>query len=277
MTITRIILLLGLVSLFLSSCGLPVTPVVTPTVRPTVSLTLASTATAVPSATTPVTATTIVTATATPSATTTASPTPTLTIIPSSTPTPTPIPTYTKLRGEVTIEQAVCHYGPGRPYLYKYGIYKGSNLEIIARVQPGEFVEIQAIGGNNPCWVDPKYMKIKGDLASLQPINPEDVKLPQSPYYAPPTGVSARRDGSQVTVFWNPLPLRPGDDSGEVPYVIEAFVCRSGQIVFDPVGAYQTAMRVLDEPGCSTPSYGWFTAAEKHGYTRRVKIPWPQP
>jgi hypothetical protein len=175
----------------------------------------------------------------------------------------------------VIVDQAVCHYGPGAPYLYKYGVYKGSNLEIIARVEPGDYVEVQAIGGNNPCWVNPKYLKIKGDLRTVRPIRPEDVKLPMSPYYNPPTRYSARRDGSTVTVFWSQLVLRAGDDSEQMPYVIEAWVCRNGQIVFTPVGTYQLALKFEDEPGCSEPSHARLIAAEKHGYTRPVEIPWP--
>ncbi|MBE0697527.1 MAG: hypothetical protein IH586_11455 [Anaerolineaceae bacterium] len=202
-------------------------------------------------------------------------PTATSTPVPTQTPTATPIPTYIKLRGEVIIEQAICHYGPGAPYLYKYGVYKGSNLEIIRRLEGGNYLEIQAIGGNNPCWVRMDYFKIKGDLASVQPVHIDDVRLPISPYYASPGGVSARRDGNVVTVFWNPLVLRAGDDSEQTPYIVEAWVCQAGQMVFVPTGTFQVAVKVTDEPGCTSPSHAWFIAAEKHGYTRRVGVPWP--
>ena len=202
-------------------------------------------------------------------------PSPTLTPSVTPSPSPTPVPTYIKLRGQVNVAQVVCHYGPGKPYLYKYGLIGGSNLEIIARVEPGEYLEVQAIGGNNPCWVNPKWMDVTGDLKDLQPIHPLDVKLPQSPYYGPLSGVSAERDGNNVTITWHPLILRAGDDSEQVPYVIEAFVCRAGQIAFDPVGAYIPRAVIQDEPGCRQSSYARITAAEKHGYTRFVEIPWP--
>ncbi len=210
------------------------------------------------------------TQTAAPTFTTTASPTATVSV------TPSPLPTYGKLRAEVTIAQAVCHYGPGAPYLYKYGVYQGSNIEIIARDERGVYVEIQAIGGNNPCWVKAEYLKIKGDLETVRPIPAEEVRLPMSPYYGPLTGVSARRDGDEVTVFWHPLGLRAGDDSEQVPYLVEAWVCKAGQLVFTPLGSYQTALKITDEPGCAAPSYGRVYGVEKHGYTRWVKIPWPQ-
>jgi hypothetical protein len=185
------------------------------------------------------------------------------------------VPTYVKLRGEVIIDQAVCHYGPGAPYLYKYGVYKGSNLELIARDERGIYIEIQAIGGNNPCWVKGEYLKIKGNLMDLQPIPAQDVHLPISPYYAPPKVVSARRDGAVVTVFWQKFVLRPGDDSEQVPYLIEAWVCQGGQIVFTPLGAWETALKIPDEPGCSVPSHARFYAVEKHGYAGPLEIPWP--
>jgi hypothetical protein len=191
------------------------------------------------------------------------------------TPTITIIPTYIKLRGEVIIDQAVCHYGPGAPYLYKYGVYKGSHLEIIRRVELSNYVEVQAIGGNNPCWVREDYLDIEGNLASVEPVAAEDVKLPPSPYYGPLTGVSASRDGNTVSVFWNPLVLKAGDSSEQTPYIVEAWVCQGGQFVFKPVGTYQTAVKIIDEPGCAQTSHADVVAAEKHGYTKRVEVSWP--
>lgn len=248
---------------FLATCGVSSSsptptrslPTHTPSFTPPPTLAFTPTATLVPS----------------PTATVTAS----ATSLPTQTPTATPVPTYGKLRAEVIIDQAVCHYGPGAPYLYKYGVYKGSNLEIIRRLEGGNYVEIQAIGGNNPCWVRMDYFKIRGDLANVQPVHMDDIRLPISPYYASPGGVSARRDGDIVTVFWNALVLRAGDDSEQTPYIVEAWVCQGGQMVFVPAGAYQAAVKITDEPGCASPSHAWFVAAEKHGYTRRVAVPWP--
>ncbi len=245
----------------------------------------ANTPTSIPGSTTvaastlPPTLTATSTETTAPSDTPTPGPTQTETITPTPSPTETltatPVPTYVTLRGKVIIDQAVCHYGPGAPYLYKYGVYKDSNLEIIRRVELGNYIEIQAIGGNNPCWMRADYLEVKGDLMNVQPVSAEDVQLPWSPYYPPLTGVSARRDGNEVTVFWNPLALRPGDDSEQSPYVVEAWVCQDGQFVFTPVGTYQTAVKIVDEPGCTETSHGRVTAAEKHGYTWRVEVSWP--
>jgi len=211
------------------------------------------------------------------------SPSPTLTSAPPPTLTSTPIatatlvPNYVKLRGMVVIERAVCHYGPGAPYLYKYGVVKGSNLEIIRRVIGHNYIEVQAIGGENPCWVRADYMQIRGEgsLENLEPVHGFDVRLPISPYYAPPSGIETRRDGMDVTVTWHLLILRAGDDSEQTPYIVEAWVCRGGQMVFDPVRAWQPSVVIVDEPGCNEPSRARLIAAEKHGYTRPVEIHWP--
>ncbi|HVN53129.1 MAG TPA: hypothetical protein VMT46_02270 [Anaerolineaceae bacterium] len=204
-------------------------------------------------------------------------PTLTETTPPSQTPTLTLAPTYVKLRGEVIVVQANCRYGPGEPYLYKYGLLGGSNLEIIGRNETGTWIEIQAIGGRNPCWVKADLMKIKGDVMTVQPIPPETVRLPSSPYYGPLTGVSARRNGNIVTVSWGPLKLRAGDDSEQYPYLVEAWVCRDGQIGFTPVGSYETRVDIEDDPGCSMPSHGRVYGVEKHGYTKWIEPAWPQP
>lgn len=205
-------------------------------------------------------------------------PVPTATVTPADTATPTitSTPIYSKLRGKVIINQAVCHYGPGAPYLYKYGVYKDSNLEILSRDPQGIYVEIQAIGGNNPCWVKAEYFEIKGELSSLKPVIPEDVKLPRSPYYAPPIGIKANRSGDEVTITWQPLSLKAGDDSEQTPYIVEAWVCRNEELIFLPIGSYQAAVKVNDQPGCDQPSRGRLLAAEKHGYTLPVEIPWPE-
>ncbi len=199
--------------------------------------------------------------------------TPTLTQSPTETPTATPIPTYITLRGEV-LALSNCRYGPGAPYLYKYALIEGSNLEIIGRNDLGTWILVRAIGGKNPCWVKASLMKIKGDVMNVAPTY---IPLPQSPYYGPVTGASAVRKGNKVIISWNAVHLRAGDDSEQYPYLIEAWVCINGQQVFTPVGSYSTIATILDEPGCSNPSHGRLYAVEKHGYTRWVAIPWPAP
>ena len=220
-----------------------------------------------PSATLMILLTTTSTTTPSPISTTTLAPSPT------ETPTATPVPIYIFLRGEVLV-RSNCRYGPGAPYLYKYGLVAGSNLEIIGRNDLGTWILVRAIGGNNPCWVKASLMKIKGDVMKVAPTT---IPLPPSPYYSPPKRVSARRDGEEVTVFWSPVQLRAGDDSEQYPYLIEAWVCTEGQLIFTPLGTYAFALKIHDEAGCSEASHGRLYAVEKHGYTRPVEIPWPAP
>ena len=207
--------------------------------------------------------------TSTPTPTSTQPPAPSST--PTDSPTPTLTPTYAILRGEVR-EQANCRYGPGYPYLYKYGVYAGYVMEVIGRNEAGTWLLIQAIGGSNPCWLKATLMDVRGEVMSVAPAY---IPLPASPYYAPPTGVSAVRNGDEVTISWNPLYLRAGDDSEWFPYLVEVWTCQAGRLVFTPVGSYETFVTVRDEAGCSEPSYARLYGVEKHGYTRWVEIPWP--
>lgn len=215
------------------------------------------------------------TLTQTPPPTSTMTPTETSTSTATLTATVTPQPTVANLRVKVIPDQVVCHYGPGKPYLYKYALIGGSNLEAIARIEYGDFLEVRAIGGTNPCWVNPEWLEINGDALLLNPIPADGVNLPLSPYYASLTGVGAVRDGNTVTVTWNPLTLRAGDDSEQVPYLVEAWICQAGEYKFAPMGAYETSIMINDEPGCSLPSHARVLAAEKHGYTRPVELVWP--
>ncbi len=160
-------------------------------------------------------------------------------------------------------------------YLFKYSVFQETVLEIIGRMERSSWILVQAVGGNNPCWVNGDYIEIRGEINAVAPVDPHKV-LAWSPYYEALTGVSAKRDGDVVTVFWNQLILRDGDSSEQVPYVVEAWVCQEGEFVFAPVGAYALAAEVIDEPGCDQPSYVRVMGAEKHGYTQWRVVPWPQ-
>ena len=183
----------------------------------------------------------------------------------------TATPTYAILRGEVLV-RSNCRYGPGAPYLYKYGLVPGSNLDVIGRNDAGTWILVQAIGGNNPCWVKASLMDVKGDVMSVAPTY---IPLPRSPYYAPLWGVSAVRNGDMVTVSWHAVQLRAGDETASPPYLVEAWVCRNGEIVFVPLGVYENIIEIEDQGGCSEASHARVFLVEKHGYTRSVDIPWP--
>jgi hypothetical protein len=258
--LASLILLLGAAACTPPNTAEPILAIGTPTSSPVPSHS--------PSPQTTATLTASPTATRTPTRTTTPAPTHTA----SDTPTITITPTYAILRGEV-LQQANCRYGPGYPYLYKYGLYPGYVMELFGRNDLGTWLLVRAIGGSNPCWVNAELMAVRGDILSLAPTY---IPLPLSPYYAPPTGVSAVRHGDEVLISWDPLYLRAGDDSEWFPYLIEAWLCLEGRLVFTPVGSYTTFTSVQDLAGCTEPSHGRLYGVEKHGYTLWIEIPWPQ-
>ena len=180
------------------------------------------------------------------------------------------------LRGTVNQKHVSCFYGPSKTYLYKYGLLKGNRLDIIGYIADTGYIEVQAIGGSNPCWMNLEWMDVQGDINLVQPVDPLEVKLPQSPYYGALTWVKATRSGNDVTITWEELGMSPGDDSEQEPYLVEAWVCRDGKLTFVPIGAYYTEATIVDEPGCSEPSFGRVYGVEKHGYTKPREIPWPQ-
>jgi hypothetical protein len=226
----------------------------------------------------PFTATALPRPIGTATATLTPAPTNTITPSPTNTPTPTvtPEPTYVVLRGTVNQKHVSCFYGPSKTYLYKYGLLKGNRLDIIGYMADTGYIEVQAIGGKNPCWMNMEWMDVQGDINLVQPIDPLEVKLPQSPYYGALIWVKATRSGDDVTVAWEELGMSPGDDSEQEPYLVEAWVCRDGKLTFVPIGAYYTETTIEDEPGCSELSFGRVYGVEKHGYTKPREIPWPQ-
>jgi hypothetical protein len=266
-------------AILMASCSQSPTPIMPITIKPTnlAVITDFPTATHQNIITPPVASTPLPTImhTSTPDPSPSSSPGATYTASPTSTsvPTiaPTLTPTYAILRGTV-LEQANCRYGPGAAYLYKYGLYPGNNIEIIGRNENGSWIVIQAIGGTNPCWVKASLLDIHGEVMTTAPTS---LPLPQSPYYGPLKGVYATRDGDNVTISWNPLILRAGDDSLQYPYLVEAWLCQDGQLTFNAIGSWEASVTVQDEPGCTEPSYARVYGVEKHGYTKWVIIPWP--
>ena len=195
---------------------------------------------------------------------------------PSVTPSSTiaPEPTWLVLRGKVN-EHVSCFYGPSKAYLYKYGLLEGNRLDIIGYMADTGYIEVQAIGGHNPCWMNLKFMDVQGDIQTVKPVNPSTIKLPLSPYYSGLTWAKAVRNGVEVKITWDSLELRPSDDSEQERYLLEAWLCRAGKLIFIPLGLYDTEATVMDEPGCSEPSFGRVYGVEKHGYTKALEIEWP--
>ncbi|NLF49995.1 MAG: hypothetical protein GX577_02555 [Leptolinea sp.] len=265
--VMRVILFIVIIN-FAVACD-PVISDPVPTMTETIAE-MRETATPKPSLTITNTPSPIPTATNTQTKTATASPTTTATF------TITPKPTYIVLRGTVNQERVNCYYGPSEAYLYKYGLLKESRLDVIGFMPDTGYIQVQAIGGDNPCWMKLELMDVRGEISNVMPVDPMDIKLPWSPYYPGLSFAKAERTGPEVTVSWSPLVLKPGDSSDQEAYLLEAWVCRDGQRTFVPLGVNENTVKVMDEPGCQEPSFGRVYGVEKHGYTKYLMFDWPQ-
>ena len=133
-------------------------------------------------------------------------------------------------------------------------------------------------GDNKSCWVKSSFMELQGALQSLEVVYPDKYIIPHSNQgYRYPWNVVAVRKGNEVTISWESEAMRPGDEESatSVQYVVETWVCRDGQFYFSPIGAYSPQVTVIDEPGCSQASHGRVYFSEKHGYSGPTDIKWP--
>lgn len=230
----------------------------------------AITATLIPSYTPTRTSTSTATNTRTPTPSPTATLTPTQSPTPteSLTPTITPTPTYT-FPTITVLMQANCRYGPGKAYLYAWGMYTGDTGTVWGRNSSGTWLWIQPDNISYQCWIAASVVEIHGDIFTLR-VAP--VRLPHSTLYGPPQGITAVRDGSSVTISWQSAGMTEDDNRG---YMIEANVCQDGNLVWMAVATMDTFYTFTDETNCSQASNALLYTVEKHGYTDPVPIPWP--
>lgn len=189
-------------------------------------------------------------------------------------PTLTAIPFVESLDATVTADLLSCRYGPGSEYLYLYGLKKGANIQLIGRTDGNSWV---MVAGKSLCWINTKYVEVKGDPQTLKVIYPDGYKLPVSPYYSATTVLSTTRDANNVTVKWTDISLRAGDeeDADMFIYIIEVWRCEGGKIIFDPLASNYPEVTFVDEAGCDVPSHGRVFFQEKHGFAGPAEIPWP--
>lgn len=228
-----------------------------------------------------------------PSVTSTATETQTLTPIPdTSTPTLTatltltPTPTYLILTGVVASavsERIACRFGPGDDYLHRFSLLNGYKMEIRGRVEVrsgrelGAWLWGLAEGFPDPCWVNAKYIKLDGDVASLETVYPGKVELPLTTTWPELQNVFVARTGDRVSIIWDEYLLPLGEREGEQSprYLAELWLCQAGKLAFTPIGTLDPGLVVRDEAGCDEPSHGRLYLAEKHGYVGPVDIQWP--
>lgn len=232
----------------------------TPTATATATLTLTPTPTYTSTPTSPPTLT----------ATPTITLTPTVTLTPTITRTPTVTPSPTFDFPDVTVlEQANCRYGPGTAYLYAQGLYAGDTSIVHGRNSGGTWLWILPSTATWHCWVSASVVEIQGDIRTVRVQTPQ---LPHSTLYGQPGWVRAERQGDQVIVTWERVPMTEDDFRG---YLIEARVCQGGNLIGVAVHTDDTSYTFTDESTCESDSGGQVYAVEKHGYTDPVPIPWP--
>ena len=191
-----------------------------------------------------------------------------------------PIPTVESLKVQVTAERLSCRYGPGPEYLYLFAFRQTANIKLIGRVDADNWNWFMVENQVN-CWVNAEFLEIQGDPLSLPIVYPGIAELPVTPYYPPSAVLSAERNRTthEITVSWVEVPVSPGDfeDDSMQTYIIEIWRCEGGQVIFDPLATRFSAIKFVDEPGCTQPSHGRVFVQEKHGYAGPAEIPWPQP
>jgi hypothetical protein len=170
-----------------------------------------------------------------------------------------------------------CRFGPGGAYLLRSTLYAGEEVAILGHMLLNDnWLLVHRVSRPDfNCWVSGNFLDWFAEPEYVPYIENPHLVLPWSPYYDALKGVSASREGNIVTVSWGKLELNAGDDSLQIPYLIEAWVCQDGEFVFRAVGSNTLSAKVLDEAGCEETSYARLFGVEKHGYTRWVQIPWP--
>lgn len=216
------------------------------------------------------TASPTVTAAFTPTKTPTSTITPTSTSTATSSPTPTITPSPTLEVPSITVlMQAFCRYGPGKAYLDSQGLYEGDTGRVDGRNYSSTWLWIQPENLDRHCWAAASVVEVTGDMST---VNVVQSRLPHATLYGPPQEVDSARNGDQVLVVWEPVWMTEDDFRG---YLIQATICRNGNLF--PVAVHTEGNRYefLDEGNCQGTSGGKLYAVEKHGYTNPVEIPWP--
>ena len=190
------------------------------------------------------------TLTPSPSLTPTVTLTPAATLTPAPTYTPTITATPTFNFPSVTVnKQAHCRYGPSAAYLHAADLFPGDIGTARGRAPYSSWLYIKPDKIDYFCWVAPSVVDVVGDVSTLRIKEPNIETIGES-FYGPPKNVTASRDGSQVTIFWEQVHMTRDQDRG---YFIEAFVCQDGNYLwwtFSYPDQFNTNYTVKDEAGC---------------------------
>jgi len=173
-------------------------------------------------------------------------------------------------------KQAHCRYGPSVAYLHAADLFPGDVGTVRGRYFYSKWLYIKFDKLNYFCWVAPTIVDVVGDVSTVayKELNLQSIGSNQ---YGPPKGVTAVRDGSQVTISWEKVEMTKDKDRG---YLLELFVCQDTFLLWW-TDSYpdqdSTSYTVKDEEGCAQPSSGNLYTVEKHGFSEPAVIPWPAP
>ncbi|MGE5249952.1 MAG: hypothetical protein ACM3QS_07020 [Bacteroidota bacterium] len=179
------------------------------------------------------------------------------------------------LRGTIN-QLANCRYGPGAPYLYKYGIKKTARMEVIGRDADGNWLKIQAIGGHNPCWINADLIDVEGDVMQVADAYPSTNGLPISPFFEKIAITSISRDGGTVTVQWAEHTIRSDlVQPDAVEYIVEVWTCMDGKPGFYALGTNDTSASFQIDESCGAASHADVIGQDKEGFSPPAVIDLP--
>ena len=150
-----------------------------------------------------------------------------------------------------------------------FGLYQDISVEIQGRTDRGDWVYVLPLWYETGCWIKADLLEVTGDIFSVDPYYGV---LPFSDIYPPPWITEVTRTGDEVFIAWSDVRMTADKYRG---YLIEAWLCQDGELVFTPLNIDGLVTVLNDESGCSEPSWGRIYSAEKHGYSKWRTIPWP--
>lgn len=244
-----------------------------PTATATVPPTDTPTVTPFPPTETPVPPSETPAPTNTPTATTTNTPTlaPTNTPTEASTPTESPTPTEAAIIVSA-ISQAFCRYGPSTAFLPNVDIFQGDTMVVEGRYEYGGWLWVKPDKVDRHCWIAASLVEPAVDKTQIFIVD-YLVSLPYTKDIAAPKNVIAVRNGSTVTISWEPINVTPEGFRG---YLIDAFVCQNGAYMKFITTTNNTSYVITDQKNtCAGPSGAVLYGGTAIGYTDPVVITWP--
>ena len=162
---------------------------------------------------------------------------------------------------------AFCRWGPDVDYIQSYVIPEGQTVDVEGRNFASTWIYVKSPDINWKCWVATSTFELSGDV---EQVEFRIIGLPINDEVQAPNGVSAVRNGNQVTISWNAV-----QPALQLQYLIEARHCRNGLFLEDAFATTNTSITIQDDTNCSNPSSAELRASNKLGYSSAVTVPWP--